>query len=67
MRHPPDKRKPVVATTTGSRDDIKLRGIDVSDHTESLRDLQAVRLQRRFAMSLPLARTVAFLNYGGAA
>lgn len=64
---PPDKRKPVVVATTGSREVAMLGSIDNRNHSESLRDLQAVRLQGRFAMFLPLARTVAFLSYGGAA
>lgn len=64
---PPNERKPVAVAATGSRDDIKLGSFDVRDHIETVRDLQAARLQRRFVMSLPLARTVAFLTYGGAA
>lgn len=64
---PPDKRKPAVVATTGSLWIGNAGSNSETDHTEAVRDLQAARLQRRFVMSLPLARTVAFLTYGGAA
>jgi hypothetical protein len=38
---------------------------DQQNHTEISTRLQVARLRRRFAISVPLAKTVAFLAYQG--
>lgn len=68
MRHPPDKRKPVVATTTGLQK-IGIPGSysETEDSPNRVLLQQAERVRRRFpSLSWPVARVVAELHFGRA-
>lgn len=63
-----NERKPVVSKTTGLLKIEKLDSkIDSQDTSENLRQLQALSLRRRFAMSWPLARLKAEIHFGAIA
>jgi hypothetical protein len=64
----PDTAKPATAiAVNGLRDDDRFAG-EIDNHTNAaLIDIQARRLSRRFALSLPVAIVVAGLIYGESA
>lgn len=65
MMRPPDKQKPAALQATGSEVFSKcLAAFEEGNTTPNAIDLQAARLCRRFAISLPVAHVVAFHAFG---
>jgi hypothetical protein len=63
----PDTARPATAiAVNGPRDDDRFAGEIDNHNNPTLIDIQARKLTRRFALSLPVAIVVASLHYGEA-
>lgn len=64
MRKPPERRKPAVDETAGFLGTFRSgTAFDIPEHISPTRERQARRICNAFAVSFPLALTIATLAY----